>query len=129
MASVRETESILAEITDDGMLALEQALIRIPSSSFQEGEIADYLANYMSDIGLDVEMMQVPSPLDPTVISRQPVGRLAGSGGGASLMLNGHMDPGVEMSGWSVDPYGAKFEDGWVWGMGAHDALADFPDH
>ncbi len=28
---------------------------------------------------------------------------------------------GVEMSGWSVDPYGAKFEDGWVWGMGAHD--------
>ena len=36
-------------------------------------------------------------------------------------MLNGHMDPGVEMPGWSVDPYGAKFEDGWVWGMGAHD--------
>ena len=121
MASVRETESILAEITDEGVLALEQALIRIPSSSFQEGEIADYLANYMSDIGLDVEMMQVPSPRDPTVISRQPVGRLAGSGGGSSLMLNGHMDPGVEMSGWSVDPYGAKFEDGWVWGMGAHD--------
>jgi acetylornithine deacetylase/succinyl-diaminopimelate desuccinylase-like protein len=36
-------------------------------------------------------------------------------------MLNGHMDPGVEMSGWSVDPYAARFEDGWVWGMGAHD--------
>jgi acetylornithine deacetylase/succinyl-diaminopimelate desuccinylase-like protein len=25
------------------------------------------------------------------------------------------------MSGWTVDPYGAKFENGWVWGMGAHD--------
>src|SRR2546425_7745498 len=36
-------------------------------------------------------------------------------------MLNGHLDPGGEMSGWSVDPYGATFEDGWVWGMGAHD--------
>ena len=36
-------------------------------------------------------------------------------------MLNGHMDPGCEMSGWTVDPYGAKFEDGWIWGMGAHD--------
>jgi acetylornithine deacetylase len=36
-------------------------------------------------------------------------------------MLNGHMDPGVEMSGWTVDPYGKKFEDGWIWGMGAHD--------
>ena len=25
------------------------------------------------------------------------------------------------MPGWRVDPYGAKFEDGWVWGIGAHD--------
>ena len=66
-------------------------------------------------------MMDVTSPRDPSIVSRQPIGRLAGTGGGPSLMLNGHMDPGVEMSGWSVDPYGAKFEDGWVWGMGAHD--------
>ncbi len=84
MASVRDSQKILAEIADDRVLALEQALIRIPSSSFQEGEIADYLANYMSDFGLEVEMMDVPSPRDPTVVSRQPVGRLAGSGGGAS---------------------------------------------
>jgi acetylornithine deacetylase len=55
------------------------------------------------------------------MVSRQPMGILRGTGGGPSLMLNGHMDPGVEMPGWSVDPYGAKFEDGWVWGMGAHD--------
>ncbi|MGI9333812.1 MAG: M20 family metallopeptidase, partial [Gammaproteobacteria bacterium] len=62
-----------------------------------------------------------PNPYDPSSTSRQPIGRLHGRGGGTSLMLNGHMDPGVEMSGWSVDPYGALFEDGWVWGMGAHD--------
>ena len=75
----------------------------------------------MAGIGLEVEMMEVTSPRDPSVTSRQPIGRLRGSGGGPTLMLNGHMDPGVEMSGWSVDPYGAKFEDGWIWGMGAHD--------
>lgn len=121
MASIEDSKKILSEINDERVLALEQALIRIPSSSFQESEIADYLANYMSDIGLDVEMMQVQSPRDANVVSRQPIGRLTGAGGGSSLMLNGHMDPGVEMSGWSVDPYGAKFEDGWVWGMGAHD--------
>ena len=108
-------------VDPDRVLDLEQALIRIPSSSFDEGEIADYLAEYMTGIGLEVEMMEVASPRDPAVISRQPIGRLAGTGGGPSLMLNGHMDPGVEMSGWSVDPYGAKFEDGWIWGMGAHD--------
>src|SRR3981189_3910953 len=66
-------------------------------------------------------MREVTPPAKPGQTARQPIGRLAGTGGGPSLMLNGHMDPGVEMSGWTVDPYGAKFEDGWVWGMGAHD--------
>lgn len=103
------------------MLALEQALVRIPSSAFEEHAIADYLAARMEDIGLDVTMMDVAHPSDPASSSRQPVGIWRGTGGGPSLMLNGHMDPGVEMPGWSVDPYGAKFEDGWIWGMGAHD--------
>src|SRR3981081_3922295 len=102
------------------VLEVEQALLRIPSSAFQEQQIADHLAERMNDIGLDVTMMAVVHPFDPTIISRQAVGALRGTGAGPSLMLNGHMDPGVEMPGWSVDPYGAKFEDGWVWGMGAH---------
>src|SRR5260370_41328380 len=103
------------------VLEIEQALLRIPSSAFHEQQIADHLAERMDDIGLDVTMMEVVHPFDPTITSRQPVGILRGTGGGPSLMLNGHMDPGVEMPGWSVDPYGAKFEDGWIWGIGAHD--------
>lgn len=103
------------------VLDIEQTLLRIPSSAFQEHEIADVLATRMAEIGLDVTMMQVPHPFKPGVSSRQPVGIRRGTGGGPSLMLNGHMDPGVEMPEWTVDPYGAKYEDGWVWGMGAHD--------
>ena len=114
-------DKISAGITDQQVLALEQAAIRIPSTTFEEGKIADHFAKYMTDLGLDVEMMDVTHPAKPGKRTRQPIGRLRGSGGGPTLMLNGHMDPGVEMSGWSVDPYGAKFEDGWVWGMGAHD--------
>lgn len=110
-----------AAVDFDGVLRLEQALIRIPSSTFKEHAIADYLANHMSGLGFHVEMMDVAHPFEAGKVSRQPIGRLKGTGGAPSLMLNGHMDPGVEMSGWSVDPYGAKFEDGWVWGMGAHD--------
>lgn len=115
------SRKILGNVDQDRILALEQAAIRIPSSAFQEHQIADLFANYMSEIGLEVEMMEVVHPFDPSKKTRQPIGRLEGSGGGPSLMLNGHMDPGVEMPGWSVDPYGAKFEDGWIWGMGAHD--------
>jgi acetylornithine deacetylase/succinyl-diaminopimelate desuccinylase-like protein len=103
------------------VLEVEQSLLRIPSSAFEEHAIADHLAERMADIGLDVTMMDVPHPFNPASKSRQPIGVLRGAGGGPTLMLNGHMDPGVEMPGWSVDPYGAKFEDGWVWGMGAHD--------
>src|SRR5713226_620482 len=121
MADTGDWNTIAAGITDQQVLALEQAAIRIPSTTFEEGPLADHFANYMSDLGLDVEMMEVTHWAKPGQKTRQPIGRLKGTGGGPSLMLNGHMDPGVEMSGWSVDPYGAKFEDGWVWGMGAHD--------
>ena len=121
MATAAATAAILAGISDERVLELERALIRIPSSTFQEQDIADYLATYMADIGLEVEMMPVVHPDNPEIITRQPVGWLQGTGGGPSLMLNGHMDPGIEMSGWSVDPFGAKFENGWIWGMGAHD--------
>ena len=121
MSSDSDWARIVERITDRQVLALEQAAIRIPSTTFEEGPLADHLANYMAEAGLDVEMMDVTHPAKPGQTTRQPIGRLRGTGGGPSLMLNGHMDPGVEMSGWTVDPYGAKFEDGWVWGMGAHD--------
>ena len=116
-----DTRPVLAAVDAARILDLEQRSIRIPSPAFEEGKIADLYANTLSDMGLAVEMMEVAHPFEATKKSRQPIGRLAGTGGGPTLMLNGHMDPGCEMSGWSVDPYGAKFEDGWVWGMGAHD--------
>src|SRR5215467_7419683 len=121
MPSTVDSRPALAAIDATRVLDLEQRSIRIPSSTFEEGKLADLYAETMSGIGLEVEMQEVTHPLDPQQKSRQPIGRLKGSGGGPTLLINGHMDPGVEMSGWTVDPYGAKFEDGWIWGMGAHD--------
>src|SRR5262249_16967513 len=109
MADTGDSQKIVAGISDEQVLKLEQAAIRIPSTTFEEGTLADYLANHMSDIGLDVEMMEVTHWAKPGKTTRQPIARLRGTGGGPSLMLNGHMDPGVEMSGWSVDPSAAKF--------------------
>jgi acetylornithine deacetylase len=121
MPNAIDTRRVLATVDEQRLLELERQSIRIPSSTFQEGEIADFYANYLADIGLEVEVMEVPHPFDAGIKSRQPIGRLAGTGGGPTLLLNGHMDPGCEMPGWTVDPYGAHFEDGWIWGMGAHD--------
>src|SRR5215813_11433360 len=121
MLSPGDTRPALAAIDERRVLDLEQRSIRIPSSTFEEGKIADLYADYMSDIGLEVQMQEVAHPFTPKEKSRQPIGRLKGTGGGPTLLINGHMDPGVEMSGWTVDPYGGKYEDGWIWGMGAHD--------
>ena len=115
-------EGVLEKIVPEKVLQLEQAVIRIPSPVFQEQELADYLANYMSDIGLDVEMQEVQHPFEEDQKSRQPIGRLRGTGEGPSLMLNAHMDPCFMMDGWSVDPHGGKFEDGWIYGAGAMDS-------
>jgi acetylornithine deacetylase len=121
MRSHVDSGPAISAVDEGRVLELEQRSIRIASSTFEEGEIADLYANTMADIGLDVEMMEVAHPQQLAKRSRQPIGRLRGSGDGPTLMLNGHMDPGAEMSGWTVDPLGAKFEDGWIWGMGAHD--------
>src|SRR5438876_11830025 len=120
MADVADGQKILAGISDTQVLALEQAAIRIPSTTFEEGVLADHFANYMSDLGLDVEMMGVTHWAKPGKTTRQPIGRLRGTGGGTILMPIDHMDRGVALSGWWVYPYGGKVEDGEVWGMGAH---------
>jgi acetylornithine deacetylase len=51
------------------------------------------------------------------------VGRLAGSGGGRSLMFNGHIDtvPAGDLAGWTVDPWAGVIADGRLFGRGACD--------
>ena len=121
MQSGDKSQKIMELVDGERVLALEQASLRIPSHSFEEQKLADHYANYMSDMGCDIQMMEVHHPTEQDKTTRQPVGRLAGTGGGPTLMINGHMDTIPIMSGWTMDPYGGKFEDGWIWGVGAHD--------
>jgi acetylornithine deacetylase/succinyl-diaminopimelate desuccinylase-like protein len=116
-----EISAILSKLDVKQLQELELTSIRTPSTAFEEGPLADYLFAFMEKIGLETSMMAVPHPTKEGVSTRQPIGRLKGTGGGSSVMLNGHMDPGVEMTGWTVDPYGGFMQDGWIWGMGAHD--------
>lgn len=78
-----------------------------------ESEIADWLEGAFADLGLVVTRHE-PVPGRPSV-----VGRLAGSGGGRSLMLNAHVDT-VGVDG-MADPFAARVADGKIWGRGAYD--------
>ena len=51
-----------------------------------EGEVARFVADWLADAGLEVEVEEV-APGRPNV-----VGRARGSGGGPTLLLNAHMD-------------------------------------
>lgn len=114
-------DKVYAAISDETLVDLTRRLISIPSPNFEEGAVADFIADRMARCGMKVEMMDVVHPSEAGRVTRQPVGRLPGSGGGRTLMFNGHLDVAAMMPGWTVDPLKGKYEDGWVWGHGAQD--------
>ena len=78
-----------------------------------EAEIADFVAGWLREAGLEVELEEA-APGRPSVVA---VAR--GSGGGASLMLNAHMDTvGVEGM---ERPFEPEVRDGRMYGRGAYD--------
>jgi acetylornithine deacetylase len=102
------------------LVAMLADLIRIDSinpslvpNAAGEAAIAAFVADTMRALGLEVETFE-PDPGRPSV-----VGRLRGSGGGRSLMLNGHLDTvGVEGM---ADPFTPVVRDGRMYGRGAFD--------
>jgi acetylornithine deacetylase/succinyl-diaminopimelate desuccinylase-like protein len=78
-----------------------------------ELEIAGYVARWLAAAGLEVAIHE-PEPGRPSV-----TGRLPGTGGGRSLMLNAHMDT-VGVEGMRA-PFSAAVRDGRLYGRGAYD--------
>jgi len=78
-----------------------------------EREIVDYMSASLAGQGLAIERVE-PQPGRPSVLAT-----LAGSGGGRSLMLNGHVDTvGIEGM---PSPFGAEIGGNRLFGRGAHD--------
>jgi acetylornithine deacetylase len=78
-----------------------------------EGEIARYIAAWAERRDLEAHRIE-PVAGRPSVVV---VAR--GTGGGSSLLLNGHVDT-VGVAG-MTDPFGARIEDGKLYGRGAYD--------
>ncbi len=78
-----------------------------------EKEIATFIAESLRGCGLTVETLE-PAPGRTSVL-----GRLAGAGGGRSLMLHGHCDT-VDVAGME-EPFSGATRDGKLYGRGAYD--------
>jgi acetylornithine deacetylase len=83
------------------------------SSGTNESAIADLVTRMLTDVGMTVARYE-PEPGRASV-----VGRLAGTGGGRSLMLYTHYDT-VGVAG-MPDPFSAAVRDGRLYGRGAYD--------
>ncbi|HYR59586.1 MAG TPA: M20 family metallopeptidase [Chthoniobacteraceae bacterium] len=104
------------------VVELAQALVRIPSvnphgdpgtDGVGEGEIAEWLANFLDGIGARVELREV-LPGRPNVVAHWP------APGKPRLLFAPHTDT-VSVAGMSIDPFAAEVRDGRLWGRGASD--------
>ena len=106
------TQKVLGSVDRDEMLDLAPKLITIPSFKTEETEVANYIADFLAPRGYQVQMQEV----EPG--RRQTVGILDGSGGGKSLMFNGHIDIDPLAMGWKRDPWTPQIEGDRIYGAG-----------
>ncbi|KAK0392793.1 hypothetical protein NLU13_2288 [Sarocladium strictum] len=113
------------DVSFDDPVALTQALVRIDSSSPTLGStpgpgetaIALYIKAWLEH--RDIESYIV----EPTKGRPSVVGVVRGTGGGKSLILNGHIDT-VTCQGYDDDPLSGHIADGRLYGRGAADMKA-----
>jgi acetylornithine deacetylase/succinyl-diaminopimelate desuccinylase family protein len=124
-----ETTRRIVETVDelrDELIELTRALVNCRTDSQSEGNpefeaeaarCQDIVAARLDTIEMDVQRWTEP-PRYPIV-----AGKLAGSGGGKSMAINGHVDvvPVGDATAWSHDPWAGDVAGGKLWGRGATD--------
>ena len=116
-----DRNELLARIDVPGALALLSRMVQHKSYSKTEGEkqLATFMAERMREIGLDAAV--APFGTEGRV---NAVGRWKGSGGGKSLLFNGHVDTNPVTEGWTVDPWEGKVDDKFIYGIGVSNMKA-----
>lgn len=98
----------------DALTELTCDLVRIPSLFGGEGEIAQFVARRMGELGFDhVEIDAVGNA----------IGVIQGASDGPTLLFDAHIDTidAVPREAWSHDPFGAELEGDRVYGRGSSD--------
>jgi acetylornithine deacetylase len=112
--TVIDRNAVLAHLDEKACLDFLSAMVRHKSYSQTEGErkLAEFMASSMRGLGLEAELM----PVEGTRVNA--IGRWKGTGGGKSLLFNGHLDTNPATEGWTVDPWGGLVDDKFIYGIG-----------
>jgi putative selenium metabolism hydrolase len=104
-----------AEAIADQLVAFTQQLVRMPSITGKEEQVAGLLLAKLQEIGVDEAWIDGIGNV---------VGVLRGQGNGPDVLLNGHLDvvPAGRVEHWRYDPFGAEIDDqGNIHGRGTAD--------
>src|SRR5215212_5172752 len=107
-------EAVLEQVDHNRIVELARNLANVVSITGEEEEVAKYLGSELERLGMQVEYQYVEDGR-PNV-----VGSLKGSGGGATLMFNAHMDH-------FDNPQETVVEDDRIYGRGLVNMKAAFP--
>lgn len=111
-----------------------QNMVQSASTQGNEKEVQELVANFLKEIDLEVDVWD----LDGERLQKHPyfysnrktfenspnvVGVLKGTGGGKSIVLNGHVDvvPEGDHDQWNEPPYSGVIKDGKMYGRGVTD--------
>ncbi|WP_411905561.1 M20 family metallopeptidase [Rhizobium mayense] len=116
-----DPKSLIGTIDEKSCLDFLSMMVRQKSHSQTEGEreLARIMARQMEAIGLQSELQ----PFD-NGDRFNAIGRLKGTGGGKSLLFNGHLDTNPVTEGWTVDPWGGLVDDKFIYGIGVSNMKA-----
>ena len=111
---------LLETIDEQKCLAFLAQMVKHKSYSATPGEteLAKFMVAQMMSIGLDAKLHKVDTD------RYQALGTLKGTGGGASLLFNGHLDTNPATEGWTVDPWGGLIDDKFIYGIGVSNMKA-----
>jgi acetylornithine deacetylase len=126
----------------DDLVELVCALVRLDTTSVDlspgsertenaEAELQAFVGDRLRALGADVDQWEP----DPEELADHPmmppwhhwrnrpltVGTIRGTGGGRSLVVNGHIDVVAPGDGWTSPPFAAEVRDGRIYGRGACD--------
>ncbi len=107
-------------IDEEACLDILAGMVRHKSYSETAGEraLAEHMVATMQAMGLEAYLQ----PVEDARVNA--IGVWRGTGGGKSLLFNGHLDTNPVTEGWTVDPWGGLVDDEFIYGIGVSNMKA-----
>ncbi|KRE08065.1 acetylornithine deacetylase [Bosea sp. Root670] len=112
---------LIHSLDEKACLALLSDWVKHKSYSETEGEkaLVHHVVGQMKAMGIEAEAQAFDEGRRANAI-----GRWKGTGGGKSLLFNGHLDTNPATEGWTVDPWGGVVDDEFIYGIGVSNMKA-----